>query len=1019
MNITNFGLEKSRFTYAVMMIIALLGISAYGSLPKRENPAVTIRTASVIAQFEGMGPERVENLIAIPIERKIREIGEVEDIETIITTGQALVYARIYDSVDEAGIASAWEDLRNKMNEVVRELPEGTADPVVNTNYGDVAVATVAITGDGFDLAYLEDVANDFRKAMFKADGVTKVSFDGVQDERIWLDLDNRKLASVGVQLDQVLQDLQAQNVILPAGEIDADGETIVLEANGDLGSVREIENVLTKVPGLAGYVRLVDLVNVRRGYVDPKEAPVFYNGEPAIVASIEMSSDTDIQRLGRDLAKRIAAFEAGQPIGIALNVSTFQETAVTEAVNNALSNVGQTFLVVFVVMLFFLGLRPAAVIACIVPFATMFTLTLMGPLGIEIQQVSIAAVIISLGLLVDNGLVVVEDIEGRINRGEDPFEAARTAGKQYAVPLAVASITTISAFLPMFLIEGTEGDYAYALGAVVAAMLAGSWITALYILPFLSARLIRRQEGRTSANRLVNWYGDVVRRLLPFGLPIFGSMIVLVALALTQFGALKNEMFPLSERSEFLIYMEMEKGTSISGTEAYALEVTDWLLNKEVNPEVSDVTAFVGSGGPRFYLSLDPADPEASSAFFLVNVQNAASASQALDRARRTFIEEFPAAYFRVTRLSMGGEESGMVNVEITGPDADVLLEAADRAKLAFENAATDLVKLESDWGGKVLKIVVDIAQDKARELGVTSEQVSQVMDAYFSGTRYSYFRENDKQIPIVLRAEEPYRDSVEDFINLSIAANGRLISIDQVADFKAVIEYSQIRRENQLRQVIISGKSASLAAVDLLARVETDLDALAQDLGPDYALNIGGEIEDSAEVYAKLGANLPLALGVMLLALIFQFNSIKRSVITFLTIPIIMLGSPFALALTGRPMSFFAVLGLMSLMGIIINNAIVLIDQIDIEAKSHELKEAIVRASMKRARPIILTSLTTILGLFPMALNGGSLFEPMATIMMGGLLVASPLTLIVVPTLAFLFLSNRRNPTAQQVSV
>ncbi|MEM8813955.1 MAG: efflux RND transporter permease subunit, partial [Pseudomonadota bacterium] len=484
--LTRFGLDNSRFTSLVMILILLMGLISYLGLPKREDPAITIRTAAAITTFEGMSPERVEDLIAIPIERKIREIGEIEDIETIITSGQALFYVHLYDETSIEDIESAWEDFRNKMQDVAAELPDGTSGPFVNTDYGDVSIATIAVTGDGFDLAAIEDVAEELQKELYRVSGVTKVTLYGEQEERIWLDLDIRKLASVGVQINQLLEDLQAQNVILPAGEIDANGTKIVLEANGDLSTVDEIRGVLTKVSGLAGYIRLSDLVDVRRGFVDPKETPVFFDGKPAIVLGVEMSEASDIQDLGRRLATRITDFEQTQPIGISFEVSTFQETNVTAAINNALSNVGQTFVIVFVVMLLFLGIRAALVIACIVPFTVSFALSSMGFLGVDIEQVSIAAVIISLGLLVDNGLVVVEDIENQVNRGVPAEEAAKKAGAQYMIPLGVASITTISAFIPMLLVSGTEGEFSYSLGAVVASMLLGSWITALYILPFL-----------------------------------------------------------------------------------------------------------------------------------------------------------------------------------------------------------------------------------------------------------------------------------------------------------------------------------------------------------------------------------------------------------------------------------------------------------------------------------------------------------------------------------------------------
>ena len=1007
--LTRFGLEKSRLTVLVMLGLMFLGTMTYIELPKRENPALTIRNVNVTASFAGMSPERVEDLIAIPLERAAREIAEVEDISTLVLTGQTKLSISIFNSIPKDQLDAIFQDIRNKMEDTANELPSGTVGPFVNTNVGDVAIATIAVTGEGFSYAELYDAADALRTNLYTMEGITKVSIFGEQEERIWLEIDSRRLATIGVQISQLLADLQAQNVILPAGQLEADGTSITLEANGDLGSVEELENVLTAVSGLSGLVRLKDILNVRRGYVDPAETPIFFNGEEALIVAVEMADDRDIQQIGRALRAQVNGFEATQPIGISYNFSTFQETNVTEAINNALSNVAQTFAVVFLVMLVFLGLRPALIIASIVPFAVMLSLMGMSQLGIDLEQISIAAVIISLGLLVDNGLVVVEDIETRVKQGVPPREAAIACGGQFFIPLAVASITTVSAFIPMLILEGTEGEFAFSLGAVVGLMLAGSWFAAHYILPFLAAMFLRpKEQAEVKENVLVRGYGALTRLLLPFGIPIVILSYGLVVLSGTIFSQLKSEMFPLSERAEYLIYLDYPKGTSIRETQAQTQQVLDWLGNREINPEVRNTTAFIGDGGPRFYLALDPADKDPAGAFVLVNTQDYQGAITAAERARRHLFENHPSARARVTRLSMGGSESGIVEVEITGPDADTLLSAAKQVEAAFAGVP-DLVLNQNDWGNKTLKIVVDIAQDKARELGVTSSDISDVMDTFFSGTTYSTFREGSDSIPIIARAETGFRDSLEDLANLSVPAGGQLAALNQLATFRPTLDFSQFRRLNQVRQVTISGKSGTLAAAEVEALIAPTLNEL--NLGPDYQVTVAGESEQSAEVNAKLGAGIPFALAVMLAALVFQFNSARRVVLTFMTIPLIIVGAPLALYLADRPLSFFAILGLISLMGIVINNAIVLIDQIDIERKTRSLDDAIIAAAKKRFTPVMLTSLTTVLGLLPMAMFGGALFEPMATLMIGGLLLASPLTLLFVPSVyRFLFGWGRR---------
>ncbi|MHA1523466.1 MAG: efflux RND transporter permease subunit [Alphaproteobacteria bacterium] len=1010
--LTRFGIEKSRVTILVMLGLLVQGLLVYSLLPKREDPAITIRTAVVVVQFPGMSPQRMEEVIVTLVERKAREIGEIEDINSLVATGSATIYLNLYNSVPRAKIETVFQEIRNKMAGVKKDLPSGTQGPFVNTDYGDVAVATVAVTGEGFTYAQISDIAQDLQKSLYTIDGVAKVILYGEQKERIWLEINSRKLAAVGIQIGQVLADLEAQNIILPAGRLNAGGVNLILEANGDLGSVEEIGNVLTKIQGLAGFVRLKDLLTVRRGYQDPKVKPVYFNGQPAVMAAIEMSAGVDIQDLGLRLKDAVARFEQRQPIGISYRFSTYQEAKVTQSINGALTNVAQTLAVVLLVMLLFLGLRPALIIACIVPFAVTFALIGMSLLGISLEQVSIAAVIISLGLLVDNGLVVVEDMQGRRMRGASATEAALASGRQFMLPLGVASVTTVSAFLPILLLEGTEGEYAFSLGAVVGLMLLGSWLAALYILPALSvwtAKFSKAQRSGLDLTFVVDIYGGIIRHSIRFSPIIILAAYGAVVASGFLFSSLKKEMFPLSERNQFLIYMDMPKGTSINALEGQALTIDRWLRDKSVNPEVSDTTIYVGDGGPRFYLALAPADAVPSSAFFLINTEDFAGAVDAAQRAQRYLFANHPEARFKIKRLSMGGGESGIVEIKIFGPDADTLLARAKELENIFAQAP-GIIQNENDWGNKTIKIIINISQDKARELGVTSKSISNVMEAFFSGSTVSTYREGDNSIPIVVRAGQSFRDSLEDLQNLSIVANGQLISLDRVAQFEPSLEIYQLRHLNQTRVIKISAKSGTLSATQLLAYVQPTLDTL--DLGPSYRFEIDGETKVSSEVNGKLGAGLPAALLVMLAALMFQFNSARRVLLTFMTVPLIVVGAPIALILTSQPLSFFAILGMISLAGIIINNAIVLIDQIDIERRTQPLVDAIITAAKKRVTPILLTSLTTVFGLMPMAIAGGALWEPMAALMIGGLSVASVITLFFVPSTYYLLFRDYSKP-------
>jgi multidrug efflux pump subunit AcrB len=1001
--LTRFGLERSRFTITIMAGLLALGIGLYANFPKREDPVVVIRTAVVTASFPGMAPERMENLVAIPIERKIRELAEVKDIRTLATEGSLIIYVDLKDEV--ADVNATWQRLRDKMDDVKVDLPEGAVGPFVNSDFGDVAIATIAITADGFSYREMKDVAEGFRKKLYLLAGVAKVELLGAQDERVWLEIDMRKLASVGVQLNALIKDLQAQNVILPSGNINADGTRVLLETSGDFPNVRAIETMLTRVGTTESLVRLSDLVTVRRDYVSPKIKPIYFNGRPAVVLSVVMRPDQDVTQLGERLRAAARNYEERLPIGYAVAFATYQAEQVRAAVNSALSNVAQTFLVVGGLVIVFLGLRAGVVAAMIVPFAVMFSVIGMRALGIALEQVSIAAIIIALGLLVDNGVVIVEDIMSRVGRGMPAKDAALAAGQQYAFPLLVSSVTTVAAFLPLFLLSGSSGEYAFSLAAVVALTLGGSWIAALYILPaltvwFIGGTALPRNESNSST-RVQALYALIVRWGIRFPVIALGACLVLVGLAITQFARLPKQMFPLSERNQFLIYMNLSDGTDISETEARALQVSEWLADPGENPEIASHIVYVGDGGPRFYLTLTPVSPDPASAFFLVNTKDYQGAVRAADRAWKYLYESHPEARFKIKRLAMGSVEAGLVDVEISGPDGDRLLALGGQVRSLFQDVP-GIRDNDDDWGNKILKVVIDINQDRARQLGITSEEIAQMLKTYFVGSAVSVYRENDITIPIVLRAGAETRQSLEGLTSASLAKDGRVISLAQIATLRTGLDFSRIRRKNQERTIMVTGRSAALTAGNLLKGIQPGLQAL--DLAGGYHVDIGGEIQKSGETNERLAAGIPAALAIMVIAVILQFNSFRRTLLTFVTIPLILVGIPYGLLATGQPLSFFGTLGIISLAGIIINNAIVLIDQIDIERSQLDLRDAIIEASRKRLRPILLTSATTVLGLAPMAVAGGALWQPMAVLMMSGLAVASLLTLLFVPVGYFL---------------
>ncbi|MFC4349442.1 efflux RND transporter permease subunit [Kordiimonas lipolytica] len=1006
--LTKFGLTRSRFTALLMLALVASGILLYVDFSKREAPEITIRTAIVEALYPGMSPIRVENLIAEKVERKIREIAEVDEIRTVLTTGRMRTYVDLKDEV--TNLEPIWQSLRDKMEDVSRDLPEGAYGPFVNTEFGEVSIASIAMTAEGFSYREMEESAKELQRRLYTVDGISKAELFGVQEERIWLELDSRRLRAIGGQINVLIDDLQNQNVVLPAGEINAEGSSILLEATGDFKSVEEIENMLTRAQGSEDFVRLKDMVKVRRGYESPASSKTYYNGRPALVVSVQMQPGYDIGDVGERLQETVQAFEDSLPIGYELNFATYQPEEVEKTVAGALSNVGQTFAVVLLVVLLFLGFRSGMVIASIVPFAVMFALLGMSVLDISLEQVSIAAVIISLGLLVDNGVVIVEDILTRVDAGARRRDAALEAGKQYAVPLMVSSLTTIFAFTPFFLIDGAKGEYAFSLGAVLALTLIGSWISAMYFLPLISAKFLKKRtegpEGEPiEVDEVIPGYARFYEKLL--GPVLRGSALVmigvygLVFVMMQLFATLPNEMFPESDRSEVLIYLDMPKSAHFDATEHIALEVTDWIADESVNPEVKDQIAYIGEGGPRFYLSLNPINPSPSKAFILVNAHTPDQSIKFAERAKRYFFENVPDARFTIKRLAMGASESGLVDIEISGPDHERLLGLGRSVEEIFARVP-GIMQNETDWGEKLVKMVIDVDQDKARRLGMSSQTLAQNLNAYFDGFEVSTFRDEDSTIPIMLRALKEDRDSLEDLLNIILPAGGNVVPLEQTAVLRPTLEYSQTWRKDQERTITVTGKSAQFTAGHLYDYVKDDIAKLG--ISGDYKMKVGGEIEESQEIYGDLGAGLPYAGLLMVLAVMFQFNSVRRTAIIFMSVPLVLVGVPIGLLVLGQPISFFAMLGLISLAGIVINNSIVLVDQIDIERADKGLMDAIIKASGMRLRPILLTSITTVIGLVPLYLFGGPLWEPLAAVMMFGLAFASVLTLFFVPAAYFL---------------
>lgn len=1016
--ITRWALNNSMLVLILVLMIAAAGPASFLSHPSREDPEITIRTALVTASFPGMSPQRIENLITKKLEEKIREMPEVDEIKSTSRSGQSTVRVILHDRIKE--LEPVWQDLRNKMSDVKGDLPSGTSGPNVNDNYGDVSMATIALTGEGFSLAEMRESARNVRDNLYSVPGVSKVELFGVEPERIFVEVNNVRLSQLGISPQSLIDTVNKTNIISPGGRIEAGNVSFSVEPTGNFNSLDDIGQVTVEIPDKPGQViYLRDFAVIRRDYVDPPKNPAFFNGKPAIVVGVQMVDKFDSKKFASGLTERLQSLEAGLPIGYELQYITFQPDDIRKAVDGVTSNLYQTIVIVLLVVMVFLGWRTGLIVGAMVPLTMLLSLLVMRYVGIELERMSLAAMIISLGLLVDNGIVMAEEMGRRLAIGEDRREAAIETGKSMLLPLLSSSMTTILAFMPLMLAENEAGEYLRSLSLVIAIALLGSWALAMTVTPLLCVWGLKTpepvDEDVAYDTKFYRAYKNFLDWVLRLRYLFLAGVVAALFVGVWGLKFVPKIFFPASDRTQLQVYVDLPVGANTYGSKEAALQMASWLSDKKQNPEIVNNVAYVASGGPRFYLGLDPSDPDPHRAFIIVNLENASQVPTLRDRIDRHAAENLPQARVFVKPMSLGASEAGLVEYRIIGEDPDILYNAAEKLK-GIMRTVDGTVNIKDDWENRLVKLIVKVDQARARRAGVTSQSVADTLDAILAGLAVTDYRDGDTIIPVYLRAEGEQRTNIDRLRTLNITRAGDSpVPLLQVADFEGFAEFSMIQRKDLERVITISGKNLVMPAADLDAVVTPRLAEL--DLPPGYRIERGGEIEGSSEAQGSLFANMPLAFALIVLILVGQFNSLRKPLIIVAVIPLTLIGvSPALIIMPGANFSFIAILGLLSLAGIIINNAIVLIDRIDTERENGlNVHDAINAASVKRLRPILMTTITTILGLMPLIVWRDILFYDLAVVVSGGLIIGTILTLGVVPVLySMLFRDNEETVPA-----
>lgn len=1015
MNLTAFALAKKQFTLLMILAVLLAGVFSYGVIPQAQDPGFPIRVAQVVTNFPGASPQRVEELVTDLLEKAIQEMPELDSVVSQSKTGTSIITVNIKDSYTE--LRPIWDSLRRKIDSVQKQLPEGSQPSVVNDEYGDVFGIVITITGDGYDYAEIKEVADDVRDEFLRLPLVSKVDLYGVQKEQIFIEYNNTQLNELGLS-PRYLQDFLAnKNIILSGGEFQTKNESITIEPSGNLESVRALENTYVPIPNSNEVLPLGNIANIYRGYAKPFKSKVHFNGEEGITLGVSMLEGGNIVALGAEVDDLLIRLNSTYPWGVSFNKVAFQSALVEKTVSSFMSNLLQAIFVVSAVMLLTLGIRTGLVVASLIPVTIATSISVMYLLGIGLDQVSLAALMIALGMLVDNSIVMAESILTRMEQGKNAVSSAIDSANELKTPLLISSLTTAAAFLPIYLAESTTGEYTSPIFEVVSITLLASWLFSLTMIPlfctmFLQVKISAKKEEDTSFfNKIEIRYAQWLEKIMKFRYATIAGVIALFVLAIYSFRFVPVIFFPPSEDPTFKLEIELPMNAPINKTVAVVKDIEDFLATLKAEPEQDGLVSwnvFIGNGGPRYVLShtANPASP--NYAFFVLNTNTGNIIDDLAIKLEHHIFNNYPDVRFTIRKLANGAAVSNPVEIRVSGRDKDLLFNISKKIKEKLASIA-GIKGINDDWGRQIKKLKIDIDEAQSQRLGISNADIARALQATTNGVQVSDFREGEDIIPIMLKAKslDPAEQELPTSVNiltndLQSHPIGQLVSTDFV--WQSAIVY---RRDRLKVITIASDIEKGTTATEVNKQLIPWLTEQQKSWPVGYRWALGGEAEASGDANASILEKLPLAGVIIILLLVGQFNCIRKASIIILTIPLGLIGVALGLNVANSYMGFMTLLGIISLAGIVINNAIVLIDRIKIEEEEEGVSayDAIGSAARKRLRPILLTTATTVVGMIPLYLGGGVMWEPMAVAIIFGLLGATVLTLGVVPVLYAIF--------------
>jgi len=1015
-NIAEYSIKHKVISWLFLTILTLGGLSAFYGLGRLEDPAFTLKDALIIATYPGATPQEVEEELTYPLEREIRQLPYIDTITSISSAGMSQLKVSMKSIYGPESLPQIWDEMRRKINDVQPTLPSGVSSLQILDDFGDVFGIMIMITGDGYDAVELKRYADQLRRELELVQGVGKVAISGDQTEQLFVELSLERLASLNLDMSTVTGLLNQQNSVQQSGQIMVNGQSLIIRPSGTLSSVEELENLIIHGRDTGNLIRLKDVAKVSRGIAERPSNVVTFNGSQAISLGISFSPGVNVVEIGKHIEQEFETLQSIKPAGVELDYFYNQALEVDKSVSDFVISLAQAVGIVIVVLLFAMGLRSGIIIGTVLLLTVFGTFMLMSYNDIELHRISLGALIIALGMLVDNAIVVVEGILVGLKKGRTRLQASKDIVTQTQWPLLGATVIAIAAFAPIGLSEDATGEFMGSLFWVLCYSLFLSWITALTLTPFLANLLLKEKPQSTDGSQnddedddaykgaLFVVFGSMLRFALRFRWATVASMVVLLVVAVIGFGNVKQSFFPASSTPMFHVDVWMPQGTDIQQTIKQSAEVEAYLGSLE---HVDFVASTVGQGMQRFMLTYQPEQSYAAFAQMTVRVDTRENMFLLLDGLEADLNKNFAHPTFRLRVMEFGPTPGSKIEARITGSDPDILRSLALQIEDEF-NADPGARNIRHDWRERTKELVPQFNESKARRLGISKQDLSSTLQMAFGGNTIGIIRDGTHMLPVIARLPEEERVDFESLENLNIWSPTlqTYIPIEQIIDGVKMewIDPLILRRDRKRTLTVMADHDVlgDETAASLFARLRPKVEEITLPEG--YELSWGGEYESTNDAQAAMFSSLPLGALVMFIITVFLFNSVRKPLVIWFTVPLAIIGVSMGLLATGLPFSFTALLGLLSLSGMILKNGIVLMDQINIElATGKDAYKAVVDSALSRVRPVSMAAMTTILGMVPLMFD--PFFGSMAITIMAGLGFATVLTLIVVPVLFSIF--------------